>query len=275
NVESLIWRRYHEAEPNPLKRWFVRRQWLKFERFEQWAYSEASAAIAVSSDDAELMQRRFGIDDVAVVENGVDTAYFRPQRDIDRDPARLLFLGSLDWRPNLDAIRLLLDTIFPRVKRQVPNATLALVGRHPPDWLRTRAARDDGVELHANVADVRPFLASCGMLVVPLRIGGGSRLKILEALAGEVPVVSTRVGAEGLCLEPGEHLTVVEDVDDLVPALVAAVRNPGAARARAVRGRQRVLERYDWDVLAGQMEQAWVRCVTRHSKPGAQTREIP
>jgi glycosyltransferase involved in cell wall biosynthesis len=87
--------------------------------------------------------------------------------------------------------------------------------------------------------------------------------------------VSTRVGAEGLCLDPGEHLTVVEDIDDLVPALVAAVRNPGAARARAVRGRQRVLERYDWDVLAGQMEQAWVRCVTRYSKPEAQAREIP
>jgi len=269
NVESLIWRRYHEAEPNPLKRWFVRRQWLKFERFEQWAYSEASAAIAVSSDDAELMQRRFGIDDVAVVENGVDTAYFRPQRDIDRDPARLLFLGSLDWRPNLDAIRLLLDTIFPRVKQQVPNATLALVGRHPPDWLRTRAARDDGVELHANVADVRPFLASCGMLVVPLRIGGGSRLKILEALATATPVISTRVGAEGLCLEPGRDLTVTDGPEMMAEAVVRGIRQPYELEDAAESGRRVVLDRYDWGPLAERLDAVWWNVATSAAKAAA------
>ena len=115
----------------------------------------------------------------------------------------VLFLGSLDWRPNLDAVALLLDDIFPQVRAQVPAATLSLVGRHPPDWLQARVAATPGVRVLADVPDVRPFLATCGMLVVPLRIGGGSRLKILEALATETPVVSTRVGAEGLQLTPG------------------------------------------------------------------------
>ena len=103
---------------------------------------------------------------------------------------------------------LLLDDIFPAVRAREPGATLSLVGRHPPEWLRAKVANTPGVRVFADVPDVRPFLATCGMLVVPLRIGGGSRLKILEALAAGTPVVSTRVGAEGLELAPGRDLLV-------------------------------------------------------------------
>ncbi len=102
-------------------------------------------------------------------------------------------------------------------------------------------------------------------MLVPLRIGGGSRLKILEALAMNTPVVSTRIGAEGLELTPGRHLTVVEDVDDLVGAILAAVRSPGAMREQARRGREAVLARYGWDALAEQLERVWVDCVREQS----------
>jgi glycosyltransferase involved in cell wall biosynthesis len=111
------------------------------------------------------------------------------------------------------------------------------------------------------VADVRPFLARSAVLAVPLRIGGGSRLKILEALAGELPVVSTRIGAEGLELETGRHLTVVPGVDDMTAALLACLRDPVAAQAMARRGRQRVRERYDWGMLAEKLEQVWYDCL--------------
>lgn len=256
NVESLIWRRYVETETNAMKRWYVRRQLHKFEKFEQWAYTSASAAIAVSDDDATLMQERFGVNEVAVVENGVDTAYFRPQRDVDRDPARLLFLGSLDWRPNQDAVRLLLNDIFPKVRRQLPHATLALVGRHPPDWLRSQAAAP-GVELYPNVPDVRPFLARCTLLAVPLRIGGGSRLKILEALATGTPVVSTRIGAEGLHLKPGRDLIVTDGIDDMADAIVRGIRHPYELEDTAERGRRVVLDQYDWAPLAEKLDEVW------------------
>jgi glycosyltransferase involved in cell wall biosynthesis len=114
------------------------------------------------------------------------------------------------------------------------------------------------VTVHADVPDVRPHLAACAALVVPLRIGGGSRLKILEALAAGTPVVATRVGAEGLHLEPGRHLTVVETLDELAPALIEALRQPEAAARQAAAGRERVLERYDWDTLADQLERVWL-----------------
>jgi polysaccharide biosynthesis protein PslH len=137
-----------------------------------------------------------------------------------------------------------------------------VVGRNPPEALRQRIADMPGVELHGSVPDVRPYLADCGTLVVPLRIGGGSRLKILEALASGTPVVSTRIGAEGLCLEAGRDLTVVEDIDDLAGALVTAMRDPDTMRDQAERGREKVLERYDWDRLAEQLEHVWMQCAT-------------
>jgi glycosyltransferase involved in cell wall biosynthesis len=195
------------------------------------------------------------------VDNGVDTAYFRPMPNVPRDPCRVVFVGSLDWRPNLDGVRLLLDAIFPAVRRREPDAVLELVGRNPPEWLRAACAGRPGVELHGSVADVRPFLARAGVLAVPLRIGGGSRLKILEALASGVPVVSTRVGAEGLHLEPGRHLVVVDDADGMADALARAVAGPEAMRTTAEAGRERVLARYDWDGLSEKLEQVWLRCV--------------
>jgi glycosyltransferase involved in cell wall biosynthesis len=257
NVESLIWQRYTEAEPKPVKRWYVRKQWRKFERFERWAYTAATRAVAVSHDDARLMRERFGVERAEVVENGVDVDYFRPQRDVDRGPAKLLFLGSLDWRPNLDAVRLLLDTIFPAVRAKVPHATLSLVGRRPPEWLTARAARTSGVRVFPDVPDVRPFLATCGMLVVPLRIGGGSRLKILEALATGTPVVSTRVGAEGLQLAPGREIVVTDSPAEMPAAILEAILRPDEAQEIAEHGRRKVLARYSWVRLADQLDILW------------------
>lgn len=257
NVESMIWQRYHDTEANLLKRWYVGRQWRKFELFERRAYGESGMTVAVSPEDAHRIRTEFHGRSVRVVDNGVDTEYFRPA-DEPRESNRILFLGSLDWRPNLDGVALLLDRVFPAVRAVEPSARLDLVGRNPPDWLRQRVASCDGVELHGNVADVRPYLARTGVMAVPLRIGGGSRLKILEALASAVPVVSTRIGAEGLCLEPDRHLTVVERIEDMADNLVSAIRNPVDMQQQALRGREVVLARYDWGRLADELERAWI-----------------
>ncbi len=259
NVESVIWQRYHETETNPLARWYVGRQWRKFANFERSVVREADLTVAVSELDAERFRRDFGADRVEVVDNGVDTAYFRPAPG-PRDPFQMLFLGSLEWRPNIDAANLLLDHVFPAVRAAEPRARLSLVGRNPSEELQRRAAAQ-GVEVHGNVPDVRPHLARCGMLVVPLRIGGGSRLKILEALAMGTPVVSTRVGAEGLALEPGRHLTVVEEVEGVAEAALATMRAPREAQDQASAGQRQVLRLYDWDHLADRLERMWLRCV--------------
>ena len=259
NVESVIWQRYHETETNPLKRWYIGRQWHKYRRFEQQALQAADLTIAVSELDADRFRHDMGVPVVDVVDNGVDTTYFRPS-DTPRQPATLLFLGSLEWRPNLDGARQLLERVFPAVRRDIPDARLLLVGRNPPDWLQRAAQSSPNVELHGNVPDVRPFLCRAGLLVVPLRIGGGSRLKILEALACGTPVASTRVGAEGLALSAGQHLEIADSIDDLARSIVGLARDPQRAARQAEAGRALVLRRYDWDRLADRLEQLWLGC---------------
>lgn len=265
NVETQIWERHAANTPDPLKRWYIGLQARRYERLERRAFAEAGRVVAVSPDDAALMTGRFGVpaDRVDVVDNGIDRAAFEclgPSAEFD--PRRILFLGSLDWRPNVDAAGLLLDRIFPAVRAEAPGATLEIVGRNPSATLVERAAATAGVSLFADVPEVGPFLARAGLTVVPLRVGGGSRLKILESLAAGVPVVSTRVGAEGLELEPGRDLSIVDGPDAMAGAILACLRQPEEARAQARQARPRVLERYDWDHLADALEQSWERCVS-------------
>ncbi|MBY0233055.1 MAG: glycosyltransferase family 4 protein [Gemmataceae bacterium] len=262
NVESVIWQRYVETERNPLKRWYMARQWRKFIAFERGAVGRADLTVAVSGLDAERF-RDMGAADVQVVDNGVDTACFAPA-GVRRRPEVLLFVGSLEWRPNLDGAAQLLEKVFPAVRAEVPEAELWLVGRNPPRWLRDAASRP-GVKVHADVPDVRPFLHQAGQLVVPLRIGGGSRLKILEALACGTPVVSTAVGAEGLELDE-RHLDTVPDVDSLAEAVIASMSDPRRARTKAGEGRRRVLARYDWGPLADKLEGLWHECADARAR---------
>jgi glycosyltransferase involved in cell wall biosynthesis len=260
NVETLLWQRYYENAKGALQRMFLKQQWRKMEHFERAHFRQAEWVVAVSSDDARLIQERFNQPRVAVVDNGIDREYFAGIEG-SHDPQRILFLGALDWRPNLDAVDLLLDRVFPQVIAQEPLARLVIVGRHPSARLVERARHVPGVELHADVPDVRPFLGQCGVMTVPLRIGGGSRLKILEALAAGLPVISTAIGAEGLCVEAGRDFVRADSPEEMAQALVQAIRRPEPIRAMANRGRHLVLDRYDWDALAVKLEQVWTRCV--------------
>jgi len=272
NIESQIWQRYYEVATNPAKAWYIRTQWKKFERFERMVFREANHVITVSDHDAARASDSFGARRVTVVSNGVDLDYFH-RTVCERDPHELLFLGSLFWRPNLDAVRLLLDRIFPAVLSQQPGARLTIVGLAPPQWLRDRVRGLPNVTLHGSVPDVRPFLWRCGLMVVPLRIGGGSRLKILEALACGCPVVSTRVGAEGLELRPGVDLIEVDAPERISEAVIRGIREYGSLERMTVKGNAAVQERYGWDQLSARLDAIW-RSQARGAD-GGPVRRIP
>ncbi len=269
NVDSLIWQRYCETEKSFLCRQLLVSQWRKFLSFERRAFNQATGVVAVSDNDAKLLSETFNVRNVEVVENGVDIDYYSEvQRN--RNPRKLLFLGSLDWRPNLDAVKILLDEIMPCLERAEPRTTLEIVGRNPPGWLAKAIAARANVTLHANVADVRPHLAEAGMMVVPLRIGGGSRLKILEAMANSLPVVSSTIGAEGLQMKPGHHFQIADSPVEFVQAVTSWMRQPELAVAAAAQGLKLVKNRYSWERLALQLELVWEKAAS-HSALVEQT----
>jgi glycosyltransferase involved in cell wall biosynthesis len=243
-----------------MKRWMLHGRVRKWMRLEQQSFAAAAATITACRDDADLACFALGAARVEVVDQGVDLEYFRPAEHL-RQPESVLFLGSLDHRANVDAVQQLLTAIWPEVQAKRPKAKLVIVGSNPPRWLRRLVASAQGAELHADVSDVRPYLNQCSLLALPMRLGSGSRLAILEALACETPVVSTVLGAEGLRLQPGEHLTVVDHMSSMAAAILTTLNQPQPAQEQASRGRQVVVDEYSWQRSADRLEQVWLSCV--------------
>jgi glycosyltransferase involved in cell wall biosynthesis len=256
NVEALIWQRHCETERRRVHKAFLRTQWRGYVAAEAAAFRQATTTVAVSEADAELARRLYGDVQLAVVDNGVDVARFASVRP-NYTSRRILFLGALDWRPNHDAVEVLLNDVFPRVRQRDAAVTLEIVGRKPPAALAGRIAATPGVTLHADVTDVMPYLARAAVMAVPLRIGGGSRLKILEAMAAGLPVVSTTVGAEGLRLDPTRDLDIADDWDAFADVLVARLGEHGFGEERGRHGRAVVNDRFDWRHLALRLEAVW------------------
>ena len=200
---------------------------------------------------------------VCAIPTGVDTAYFTPNGS-QETPGALVFTGSLDWFPNEDCIVHFGEVVFPRIREAVPDVSLTVVGRNPGPRVQ-RLAAIPGVRVTGTVQDVRPYVAAATLCVVPLRVGGGTRLKIFEALAMGKAVVSTTVGAEGLPLVPGRHFVQADEPAEFANAVVALLRDPARRKALGSAGRRLVEERYSWSQVVREFE---ARCeeVVAHAR---------
>ena len=261
NIETQIWHRYCLAEKNLFKKLFIFTQWKKMDRYERKASKLYGEVIAVSDLDKKVFHDVFGCSRVTVVPNGVDEVCFSPGTEKPK-PHSLIFTGSMDWRPNQDGVVFFLRDIFPLIQKELPESTLTIAGREPPRWLTDLGKKTKGVTLTGTVEDIRPFIFQSALVVVPLRIGGGSRLKILEALSMEKTVLSTSIGAEGLNLQDEEHLIIKDTPDSFASAAVDMLANPEKYSALGYQGRKRVLEQYTWDSIGRLMEQVWARAAT-------------
>jgi len=263
NVESMVWYRNQCIEKNPIKKLYIGLQARKMERFERQTLPAFTRVISVSDRDRHIISTWVASDHIAVIPNGVDIDYFR--RDCNPEvPKSLVFVGSLDWRPNIDCVLYFLDEIWPLVKSAVPESSFSIVGRNPHHSLRIRAEREPSVNIYASVQDVRPFVNSATVCVVPLRIGSGSRLKILEAFAMEKAVVSTSIGAEGLEVEHGRHLLIADSPADFAGAVAKLLSDAERRRQLSVEGRELVERQYAWPALAAQLESEWEKASCQH-----------
>jgi len=263
NVEHMIWKRLSQVETRPWRRALLEFEWRKMRRYEARACARARLTVAVSDADRSVLAAHAPQARVCAVPTGVDTAYFTPN-GLRETPGALVFTASMDWFPNEDGIVHFVEAVLPRIRREVPEVSLAIVGRNPGPRVQ-RLATIPGVRVTGTVDDVRPYVADATVCVVPLRIGGGTRLKIFEALAMGKAVVSTTVGAEGLPLVSGMHFLQADDPAEFAAAVGALLRDPARCRALGSAGRRLVEERYSWSQVAREFE---ARCeeVVRHAR---------
>jgi glycosyltransferase involved in cell wall biosynthesis len=165
--------------------------------------------IAVSKADVEIFAAYYGAT-ASDIPTGVDLEYFAPVSALPRE-VNLIFLGSMDWMPNIDGVRFFVEEVLPLIRQANPACSLDIVGRNPPPQILALAERDPRIRVTGTVPDVRPYLWSAEVAIVPLRIGGGTRLKIYEAMAAGTPVVSTTIGAEGLPVRPETDIRIGDD----------------------------------------------------------------
>lgn len=253
NIETTIWQRYHQTERQLFKKWYIGRQVGKVSLFERHVFGWVDGATAVSVQEAEMIKSVAPDLDIEIVDNGVDLDFFSDDGN-DGDTDELVFTGSMDWRPNQDAILYFVDEIFPRLRELYPDIKATIVGRNPPSFIR-ELERTEGITITGTVDDVRPFMRRAAIYIVPLRIGGGSRLKILEAFAMKKAVVSSRVGAEGLNAAEQEELLLADEPEEFVAAVTRFREDQALRQKLGNAGRALVEKQYGWDVLAERLNQ--------------------
>jgi polysaccharide biosynthesis protein PslH len=252
NIESELMWRYSENEPLWPKRMVAKRTAALLERTEATLLGQCGAHTVASDREKDQLLARNPSANVHVVPNGIDTSYFSPDeladiRGNDAAPASkrcILFVGSMDYHANVDAAIWFAREMWPAIAQKHPELEFLIVGRNPPPALRELAS--SRVRVTGTVQDVRPFYACAAAAVVPLRVGSGTRLKILEAMAAGVPVVSTRLGAEGIDSTNDVHLLLAEGGSDFVAAVDRVVASPETSSRLTKAARELVIRLYDW-----------------------------
>ena len=259
NVESVLMERRAEHEKGWIRKRFVKAQAAKLRRYESLACRRFPLNITVSQDDALTLERICPGIRTAIVPNGVDTDYFQP-RPGHETPA-IVFTGGMNMFANRDAVEWFLDAVWPLLKAAVPDVQFFAIGQRPSPRIRHHAEADAGVHAPGHVADVRPWVERAAVYVVPMRVGGGTRLKVVDAMAQGKAIVSTSLGAEGLEIEDGVHVLLADDPEDFATRIVSLLHSP-ADRQRLGRSARLLAEsRYSWRKLGEGLATAYQQVV--------------
>lgn len=259
NIEADNVRQIGNISGNPLQRFLYRVEERRLREKEEQAWTECSLCLAVSEKEREKIASGSNTGNVFTIPNGVDLERFEYAQG-NGPGNKVLFMAGLDYKPNLDSILFFLKEIFPIVRSKTSDVTLDIVGRRL--W-KVRAYKTEGVEFHEDVPDVLPFFKNAAMLVVPLRQGAGTRIKILEAMASGLPVVSTSKGCEGLEVLNEKHLLVADAPGSFASAVLRLSKDGALRSFVAGNARKLVEERYSWEKIAGEMEKTYQKAVKR------------
>jgi len=254
NVESLIWKRLYQTASG-LKKIYFRDQWKRMVAFERKVCASVSGVVAVSEEDTALLRSELGLTNVlGAVPTGVDAAGFSSCHSAKKKSKSLIFLGSMDWMPNIDAMRWFCYEIFPRLKKRFPDLTLSIVGRNPTAEIK-QLSKTSGIEITGTVDDVKPYMGEAEVMIVPLRVGGGTRVKIFEGMAAGLPIVSTRIGAEGLPVRDGENIFLADTPEITAEKISFLLEQPKLRHTMGTSAARFVAENYSWESATRRLEE--------------------
>ncbi len=253
NVEALIWRRHVVAAPSALHRWYFEIQARRMAAFEGQVCRTVRKVIAVSEADAELMRKEYRARRVDPIPTGVDVDFFRPPAAVPT-ASDLVFMGSMDWMPNIDGAEWFVREVLPLIRKRRPACSVTFAGRTPARALRKLASEDARIHVTGTVPDIRPYLWGAALSIVPLRIGGGTRLKIFEAMAARVPVVSTTIGAEGLPVTRGSDIYIADQPEEFARCCLELIENRSGRDRMAAAAWELVASRFSWEAVAHEFE---------------------
>lgn len=247
NIESELWSRLAETERNPLRKFVYKFEARKMSRYERATITRFDHVWAVSQRDLKQLLPMIAPERMSVVETGVDTQQFRSKEEGPVDPNLVIFTGSMDWEPNIDCVDYFCQDIWPAVKQKIPSARFRIVGRNPHP--RVKKLASESVEVTGSVPSVLDHLHQAAVVVVPLRAGGGTRLKIYESMAAGKAIVSTSIGAEGLDVTDNEDILLADDVPSFASKLITLLCD-SQLRSRIGSAAARVAEQHDWSNVA-------------------------
>jgi glycosyltransferase involved in cell wall biosynthesis len=264
NIESELAARHALHGQTPLHRLYMQRTVSQLQRIEYELLQRCDMHLVTSQRERAVLLSRRAAANVMVLENGVDSTYFAPdpRRDDNllcstkRD--RLLFIGSMDYSANIDAVMYFVEKAWPAIQHDFPDLRFTVVGRNPPKKIRGLAART-GVAVTGAVPDVRPYYRGAFAAVVPLRVGSGTRLKVLEAMAAGVPVLATTVGVEGLRLQSDVHFKLADSPAAFHRQISELRKEPTSWRQVAAAGRKLAAETYDWRSVCAELVATYCR----------------
>ena len=257
NVDSAIWRRLCGETINPFYKFAYWTQQLAFQRYERVLSPKFDAVTCTSDIDAAIFQRHCAADTIEIIPNGVDVTHYQPDFTSEA-AAHLIYIGSMDWYPNEDAVAFFADEVLPGIQDKVPDVRFSIVGGNPSARVQ-RLAEREGVVVTGRVPEIKPYFAEATVFVVPLRIGSGTRLKILEALAMGKAIVSTAVGAEGLDLKNGEEIFIADEPTTFADAVTRLLTDVSLRRRIGENGRARVERDYDWRSIGEKLHQLYTK----------------
>lgn len=255
NVETFLWRRQAQCEHQWLKKLLFTMEAVKTKRYETATIMKFQNVIAVSETDRRLMASAASVA-ITVVPTGVDLQQFRATSPVKPRGHEVIFTGSMDWEANVDAMQYFCNKIWPRVLSAVPDAKFLIVGRNPHSSVKKLAC--DSVEVTGTVPSVIEYLKSAAVVVVPLRIGGGTRLKIFESMAMGKAIVSTAIGAEGLEIHDQQDIVLADDPPVFADWVVRLLRDEGLRERIGIAASQ-TASQYDWSVIAPRFESVLAR----------------